>query len=375
MQTEMSDEERSDRIRNLLEPQSQTSCSAEFLDSALVTPMTSWKPTKSTAQFDGGVFYNNGKPCVRSQHIKMGAENLSIHPGEGDYPILNGTYVFGGLLKNEHFGHFLAESLARLWILASLGSKEKHVLYYPRFRDDRVPKFATDLLTLIDPDATMTVMTHPCVVERLIVPDQIAHPRIGFVSGHPEMRRVLKPLHQIRGNGPKKIYVSRSKLKKEGGLILEELLEINLERAGYTVVHPQEMSIEEQIRTYNDADFLIFAEGSALHLYALVCRPDQNVFIVRRRHNVIVFDWQIASFGSQIRKSTSCIKQMWLPSGSDAVTHAQAELDFSALRDALELEGMVSGKDWDVPTQAAVSEAIERHENIFGAKFSTEASQ
>jgi hypothetical protein len=55
------------------------------------------------------------------------------------------------------------------------------------------------------------------------------------------------------------------------------------EAHGYTIIRPETMSLSRQIIAYNAVEELVFAEGSALHLYAPVARPDQRVFVIWRR--------------------------------------------------------------------------------------------
>jgi hypothetical protein len=64
---------------------------------------------------------------------------------------------------------------------------------------------------------------------------------------------------------------------------METVLEDALARCGYVIIHPQEMPVQDQIGTYAAASRLVFADGSAVHLWSLVARPGQEVAVVLRR--------------------------------------------------------------------------------------------
>lgn len=61
------------------------------------------------------------------------------------------------------------------------------------------------------------------------------------------------------------------------------MLEAALEAVGYQVYHPERHPIDRQIAVYSAARHLIFADGSAAHLWSLFAQRDQKVAIILRR--------------------------------------------------------------------------------------------
>ncbi|TXN07169.1 glycosyltransferase family 61 protein [Methylobacterium sp. WL103] len=307
--------------------------------------------------FDGGVYYSDGTVCPRGNHIKNGLRNTptSIN-SESSFQVYDGVHLFGGLFKNEHFGHFFAESLCRLWATQFCDYRVKSIVFYLRFRDAPVPNYMIEFIKHISILTKVIIIREPARFETLLVPDQIAHSRIGFIYGHPVVQALFAKLPVPAVQGPRKIYVSRSKLTVEAGIICEGVLEENLTRDGYEIIHPQELSILDQIGLYRQAETLIFAEGSALHLFALFVRPDQRVTIVRRRPMSVVFDWQLMSFGCVPAYSPPCIRRLWSPErDKNSLWRARAELDFCALRGQLSEAGFVSAAEWRGPTTDEVT--------------------
>lgn len=340
----------------------------EIVLSGIVAPVTR---ALYGAQINGGLHYKDGSTCDRGKFVKQGMTNsldpIDVH---GSMDHLDGTHVYGGILKNEHFGNFVAESLGRLWIANILDKDVKSFVFYRRNSFAPVPDYMTDFIKLIDPEIEVKIISTVTQVEALIVPDALVQPKIGYVFGHPTIRDVMRSLRALRGGGHRRLYVSKSKMAKEAGIICENRIELYLSAEGYLVIHPEKLPIEDQLRAYNDATELVFAEGSALHLYALVARPDQRVFIIRRRSMNMVFDWQIASFGGQVTYSPPLVKSLWVPENDDSTRlHAQALLDFTALGNLLLAERFISGPLWSEPPAAEIAYDIEARREVFGERL------
>jgi hypothetical protein len=62
-----------------------------------------------------------------------------------------------------------------------------------------------------------------------------------------------------------RVYVSRSRIIHSGLLLGERYLEALLREAGWTVLHPQDLPLADQMQAYHRARQVMFAEGSACH--------------------------------------------------------------------------------------------------------------
>lgn len=234
---------------------------------------------------------------------------------------LKGRWLFGGLLW-VHFGHFLAESTSRLWALDMLKDLDGIVFYpkRPKVGETTIP-FQTDFLRLSGCNLPMHVATEPTNVETLFVPGQ------GFGLGHlsqgtEEYRQFF---HQnfgksIAPDGPERLYLSRSGLgPKRGGIVGEEYVEQNLIAHGYEIFHPQQHSMETQIARYKAAKKIVSLDGSALHLFALVGRPEQDVAMILRRTSGVYknIESQLTSFCEKKPVVIDAIESDWLLEGSN----------------------------------------------------------
>lgn len=337
----------------------------EILHGGYMAPLTKldFASTSTAGRFDGGAYYPDRTVCNTSRQIKDSYINVP-KPFTKDDPFkeLSGKHVFGGLLQNEHFGHFCAESLSRVWALSKLSPSFNSIIFYLRVPTQPIRNFVFDFFRALDPDLKISFVSDFTRIEELAIPEQLGHSINGFIYGHPAVREGFKNLRTFKRGGINKVYVSRTGLKNnEGGVLLERVIEANLEDEGYLIIHPEKLSIREQLEIYNSADKLIFSDGSALHLYAFVARPEQKAFTIWRRKRNETFAWQVRSFGGPELTGTASVRKLYVPQG-DGITssRAQALIDFIHLRDQLKELGYIIGSSWDIPTEEEFEIGLEK---------------
>ena len=337
----------------------QSPVSIELLRNARIAPLTALSvgSPQAPGRFDGGVYYQNNVVCQQGLHGKTHYTNKPASINAENLTIISGRHIFGGMLQ-EHFGHFLTESLGRVWAANYLSPDFKSIALYHRVPGGKVPSFVREIFQLLAPGLQIKIIQQPTVVEELAVPTQVE--KHGVVYGHPVMQEAVLPLNKVRGDGAKRVYVSRSGLSlNDGGLLFETWVERHLENEGYWVIRPEKMSIREQFAAYNEAEDIVFAEGSALHLYALVARSSQRVFVIWRRKLATHFGWQIGTFGgSKTIYGMPCIKTLFVPPSGE--TCARALINFEDLCSQLKEAGFINGKDWIGPTVDEVKNEMSR---------------
>ena len=208
---------------------------------------------------------------------------------DDEFAQLKGIWLYGGMLY-EHFGHFLVESMSRLWMLEHLPEPIDGVLYLPKERrvaDADIIEHSEEMLReFLGADLTVKAPLDNTEVEGLVIPEQ------GFglgemVRGTPEFRDFARNNYftDVAPKGADKIYLSRSELSPDCGRYLgEKKIEELFEANGYEIYHPQNHSIAEQVAQYKKAKMIVSSDGSALHLAAFFVSPETNVGIVRRRY-------------------------------------------------------------------------------------------
>lgn len=338
-----------------------------------------------------GVLDAQGSFCAASATWR-GLRATMVAPGARPEPVarLAGRHLWAGQLWS-HFGHFLCESLSRLWALDAMGNDPPDsIIFVPKrpvaaAKADPLPgnaalmRFQRDCLALLGITIPVTLIDRPTEVEELVVPGQ------GFGLGAistatPEFRAFIgaRFAPDVTPEGPERLYLSRSALGgREGGALLEERLEENLARAGYEIYHPQHHGIAEQVARYRAARAVVGLDGSAFHLFAFAGqpgqagRPERRAAIILRRNSQVYrpLAAHVGAFTGQPPAILSALSADWVPEGRGrAGRYSFGQLDFPALAAGLQgAEFITDAEGWHWPRwreQKAAIGAIEADKRI-----------
>ncbi|MFW8593794.1 glycosyltransferase 61 family protein [Cribrihabitans neustonicus] len=324
-------------------------------------------PAESAFVQPAGVLHADGRYCAEGALWRRYRPITTCPPQPGSgVDRLPGRWLWGGVLW-AHFGHFLVESSSRLWALAYLDQPVDGILFIPKrpSTGDGTRGFQHEFLGLMAPDLPLKVADHALQVEELVVPGQ------GFGLGRitAGTRKFRTAMHSrfargVAGEGPEKIYISRSKLGLgKGGLLGEEQMEELLRAEGYEIFHPQEHSLRTQLARYKAARKVVAADGSALHLYAMVGRPDQKVAMVLRRQagaNNLLAD-HVAHFCRCEPLVIDALRTEWVPAHKQKSSRLSfGELDLAAIGRALAAQGFISREaKWPEMSEADRQQVLE----------------
>ncbi|MBV0891358.1 glycosyltransferase family 61 protein [Paracoccus sp. Z118] len=292
---------------------------------------------------------------------------------------LSGTWIFGGIAYG-HFGHFLLESLSRMWALSQIEGEVDGIVFTPKFRrlnTAKVMKGFSPLMGALGIAVPTRSTTVPLRVERLYVPRQ-GIGMGGLSLGTAKFREHVRQNagKYIEAKGAQRIYISRSKLPPmRGGLIGESILEELLAAEGYEMFHPQRHPAEEQIAQYKAAKDIIAVDCSPLHLVAYVGNHEQRVAILTRRSMAVAASMadQIATFTSADAFEVNTLVRDWVPRNANRAGRSSfGEIDFPRTYEMLKAKGMVDSETpWPALTkeqrQADLARIAETHKIEFRA--------
>lgn len=169
--------------------------------------------------------------------------------------VIDEVVTFGGPTI-PHYGHHLTDGMARKWWSDDNPSL---ITAPPSEYQNRLYEMGTQR-RLICPD-------RPTLFRRVVVPlpsilsDGVIHDVHDL-----EHRRIAENAMLMSDFDPgARVYISRSRLNGVRSVEGEEQIEALLERAGYRIVHPQELSIPDQIAVFNRAQVIVGCSGSAMH--------------------------------------------------------------------------------------------------------------
>jgi hypothetical protein len=248
-----------------------------------------------TLQF--GIYDADGSLCVPALHWREAAKSTQVGdmPPEIDVsalPILQ-PGIYGGLFF-RHFGHFMSESIGRLWAVNAIELAALPIyVFEPWWRIDYTDcqHFAVQALRFlgVDPERIVRI-ERPSLIPRLLVPRQkyglgcLANPPADFVGFLRQAEDRIERAAEGAGSLPRKVYVSRAFAPPTRGKIAgEQEFEQFVAGQGYHILHPEQQPLSVQVQVYANAEQLIFCEGSAAHACILLPNLRAKTAIILRR--------------------------------------------------------------------------------------------
>lgn len=205
---------------------------------------------------------------------------------------LAGRWIYAGHWTH-HFGHFLVEVLTNLWpdpaavnvsgVLAHRSYRGTVPSRSGRGGALKVPElrpWQEDLLALAGYGGLKVriVRARPVRIDELVVPSRPV--LLKSWAQDPAVavwRRVGEAVSDVSGRTSSKVFFSRSRYHASAAITgarvrtsseWEQLVEARFVDAGFSVLHPEELSIGRQIEVAKEAGIIAGLSGSALHLSA-----------------------------------------------------------------------------------------------------------
>ncbi|MCB1405142.1 MAG: DUF563 domain-containing protein [Rhodobacteraceae bacterium] len=200
-------------------------------------------------------------------------------------------------MHDLHFGHIVSETVSR--IPQSLAQAPGLPLYFSAKPDMDAAQPSAVFRAIMEwlnvPMDRVRFIREPTLFRELHVAVQAEH-----LDGPAPPDEYLDLLEaRIKGNlEPTRpegiVFVSRAQLGPESEqTAAERYLAFCLERLGVRVVHPETLTLPQQMRVYAGAKHLVFSEGSAIHGRQLLGRIDQHISVLRRRFRSHIAQHQI----------------------------------------------------------------------------------
>ena len=280
---------------------------------------------------------------------------------------LSGRWLWGGVLW-DHFGHFIVERSSRLWALPQVIDEIDGIVFIPKRpgREGDLKTFQREFMDQLAPGLRIEIANQPTSVDHLIVPEQ------GFglgqiTAGTAAFRETMAQhfAQDIAPAGGKKLYISRSEIRlARGGVLGKKVIETYLEALGYEIFHPEKHDIATQIARYKAADIVLSCEGSALHLFGMIARPDQKLGVILRRQSKAtnLISRHLKSLTCVVPAEFNALKRSWAASEATRQHKWVGELDMPELQRMLERDGFISSGEtpWVSPSDKAIKAEIGR---------------
>ena len=270
-----------------------------------------------------------------------------------DAKFLSGAWLFCGVMSHQ-FGHVITRGLGRIWATEKLPKTVK-LLFVSLLYSEKEHAFLDRLLKTLGIENEYAIVPSPTHVEELYsAPDLFSEAHEGVASpSYAKWIRGKLP-KRARSRFGRKIYITRDQMSGTVGRHLcEDVLEDNLSNAGFDIVAPEKLSLVEQLEMYREADTVIAADGSALHVLPFTFRPEATCIILKRRSEIPpLITNHVRSFTQAGIVEIDVIKDVaWPRHRADNIS--LVTLDFEKLRDDLVAQGVVGVNDpWRCPSPA-----------------------
>lgn len=233
----------------------------------------------SSIRIIGGIYAADGTPYRRSLLARGAIHLQEIDP---DYQPVNDrgirfveSGIYGGII-DQHYGHFLIETLARAWYLKDSQGDVYFDLMNPRKPRsfDALAQWQQELLVaMLGNENRVKFIDKKMRFGRLLVPAPGAVclsycTKIQAEALSEIGQRVFSSATRAINNSPKKVWLSRSSLNK-GAIAGEVDFASALEKENFAIVYPEQLSLAEQIGIFQQADHIAGFTGSAFHTVLL----------------------------------------------------------------------------------------------------------
>lgn len=202
-------------------------------------------------------------PAYRKRKFDSKAK-MHMPPPREFHVETRGAVFLGNLIP--HWGHFLYDSLARLWAISS-GSVDPSrdiVLFTSKW--PRIP-FAEPILSSIGiPPDCMNAPARPTLFKNVRIYLPSVNDMFRISAFHGEIHRHIAAVMQTTRRFDRPVFISRAGLDRSLKTFAnEEIIEKAAAKHGYEIIHPEALPIGDQIALFATCPYILGSVGSAFH--------------------------------------------------------------------------------------------------------------
>lgn len=233
-------------------------------------------------------YYSHVRGEVAWRNQKLQDEYINDHSIEES---LSGSWVFLGIYL-QPFGHFLSESIHRLWYLIDNQDSIDGVIFISSVHQknyslDKAPSYVKSVIKYYAPNLKVKFLDKLTKVERLIIPE----PGSQLGAASKEWYKAFNKNYfmgqsvslTVHLDFPTKIIMSRSRFFDKGRLLGIDYYWSILEQLGYKIINPETYPLDKQLSILSNAEVVIWEEGSAMHLLELFNVVYSKQVLITRR--------------------------------------------------------------------------------------------
>lgn len=180
--------------------------------------------------------------------------------------------IYAGHIINQ-FGHFLVDTLSKLWF-----AKERPDLPIVWMNNTRYKNWQAEILSLVGIKNKAIFLEEPTEFGKVHLPETGFNFESYYTAQFDAFLSQVTPSEVVPG---RRCWLSRSALPADSGAVLgEEIIEAEAERLGWIIYHPQNYSVTDQLNFLSSCEDIAGWSGSAFHVSVLLreVRPRLHIF-------------------------------------------------------------------------------------------------
>lgn len=202
------------------------------------------------------------------------------------------TVIFLGTIM-DCWGHYFTDGISKLWFLKTEEYKSitenNHVKFAISFAYKQNLKIPQPLLSLYHllgiHEEDLVIINNPVQYSKIYIPDNslfmYGNTRYFTAEYSCTIDDITSQVAPINNEKYDKIYLSRAHFLKGNADFGEKYIERVFKSLNYTIIHPQEYTVEEQISIFQQAKSVITTSGSLAH-NSVFCQAKTDVVILNK---------------------------------------------------------------------------------------------
>lgn len=251
------------------------------IDNGIILPLRKTDIPALNAIYEGGVCdeeFNFIAGHIRNDNGKHNNFEVVRSYETENIGYLDEEVIFAGVAF-DHFGHFIVESMVRLWWVIKEKKFDQKIVFLKNIYFEAA---YLELLEIIGiKKKNILFLDKPTKFRNIIVPEQSlifsSHYYKEFSLPYDAILKEIKPSRY------KNIYLSRTQFRKKD-CINEEYFEEFYRKMGYKIIYPEQLDIKEQISIVYGADEIVSTIGTISHL-ALFAKKSAKIITLLRARN------------------------------------------------------------------------------------------
>lgn len=250
----------------IAEPIDLPPCAVREVDGGVILPLV--RADDGYHDWRGGVVEGDGTFVAGHVYHARARRTRNIlegYPVPDDVAYRPGVALYAGGPDDSHFGHFLTETISRLWWIVDHPDADVHLVV------NTTPLEAVNrniLEALGIGEDRILELSEPTRFDAVIVPDQALH--LGSGASDPvALRKIYDAIRSWapRG-GPERIYLTRTALhnRLRARELNEEFLEEFYREQGFEIVSPEKLPFRDQVSMISSAHGFASTAGTLSHL-------------------------------------------------------------------------------------------------------------